>query len=54
LEDHDFLVEVDRDFIKDKFNLIKLKDNFASKERFKECLILLLSNKVPNEEDLQN
>ena len=52
LEDHEFLVEVDRDFISDKFNLIKLKENFTSKDRFKECLRLLISNKVPNEEDL--
>jgi hypothetical protein len=52
LEDHDFLIEVDKDFINDKFNLIKLKDHFPSKERFKECLRLILSNKVPNEEDL--
>jgi hypothetical protein len=25
-EDHDFMVEVERDFISDKFNLIKLRD----------------------------
>jgi hypothetical protein len=52
LEDHDFLVEVDREYINDKFNLIKLRDNFPTKDRFKECLRLILSSKVPNEEDL--
>ena len=54
LEDHDLLVEVDKEYITDKFNLIKLKEHFTSKERYKECLRLLLSNKIPNEEDLQN
>jgi casein kinase II subunit beta len=54
LEDHDFLVEIDKDFLNDKMNLLKLSENFLSKERFKECYRLLLSNKVPNEEDLQN
>lgn len=54
LEDHDLLVEVDKEYITDKFNLIKLKEHFTSKDRYKECLRLLLSNKIPNEEDLQN
>lgn len=52
LEDHDFLVEVDKEFINDKFNLIKLRENFPTEDRFKECLRLIISNKVPNEEDL--
>lgn len=52
LEDHEFLVEVEKDFIKDKFNLIGLKSFMPSKERYKECLRLILSHKVPNEEDL--
>lgn len=59
LEDHDYMVEVDRDFITDKFNLIKLRDTcgsppLLSKKRFKESLHLILSAKVPNEEDLQS
>jgi hypothetical protein len=54
LEDHEFLVEVEIEFIKDKFNLIGLKAFLPSKERYKECLRLILSNKVPNEEDLQD
>lgn len=54
LEDHDFFVEVDKDFIEDKMNLLQLRDNFSSKDRYKECLRLLLSNKIPNEEELQS
>jgi casein kinase II subunit beta len=59
LEDHDFLVEVERDFITDKFNLINLREMCGnpppmSKSRFKDSLKLILSSKVPNEEDLQN
>ena len=59
LEDHDFLVEVERDFICDKFNLIKMRDSCGNpppmnKRRFKESLRLILSRKVPSEEDLQN
>ena len=54
LEDHDFLVQVDREFIADKMNLLCLSENFSSKERYKECLKLLLSHKVPSEEDLQS
>jgi casein kinase II subunit beta len=52
LEDHDFLVEVDREFLNDKMNLLCLSENFQSKERYKECMRLLLSHKVPSDEDL--
>jgi len=63
LEDHDFLVEVERNFMKDKFNLIKLREGLfcgstkmvpMSKSRFSEAIKLILSSKVPSEEDLQN
>jgi hypothetical protein len=63
LEDHDFLVEVEREFIMDKMNLIKLREasgsnnqkgGCMSKIRFKKALRMILSNKVPTEEDLQN
>lgn len=30
LEDHDFLLEIDKDFINDKMNLIGLRDHFPS------------------------
>ena len=56
LEDHDFLVEVERSFILDQLNLIKLRESCENpqltKKRFKEALRLILSSKVPNEEDL--
>ncbi len=56
LEDHEYLIEVDRDFISDEMNLINLKETCfpSSKDRYKECLKLITSNKVPNEDDLQN
>ena len=54
MEDHEFLVEIDKDFIADEMNLINLRDHFPTRERYKECLRLLLSNKIPNEEDLQS
>ena len=54
LEDHEFFVEVDKEFIEDKMNLISIRDHFSSKDRYRECLRLLLSNKVPNEEELGN
>ena len=53
-EDHEFLVEIERDFIGDKMNLLGLRDHFPSKERYNECLKLLVSSKVPNEEDIHN
>lgn len=44
LEGHEFLVAVDPEFIRDKFNLLKLDEtlNFSS-HRFKYCLQLLLA-----------
>lgn len=47
LEGHDFLLTVDRQFIKDKINLICLNDKaygiHIDKKRMGECLRLLLS-----------
>lgn len=63
LEDHDFLLEIDVDFINDKMNLLKLREEYQSTQlqqknmeddRYRECLRLIKSSKVPNEEDLQN
>ena len=59
LEDHEFLVEVEREFLKDKFNFINLRETIGTpapmpKKRFKEALKLILSTKVPSEEELQN
>lgn len=52
LEDHEFLLEVDLDFIKDKRNLLNLKREFYG--NYKDSMKLILSNKVPLEEDLQD
>lgn len=59
LEDYEFLVEVEREYILDEFNLIKLRDSCGTpppmnKKRFKQSLKLILSSKVPSEEDLKN
>jgi hypothetical protein len=57
-EDHDFMVEVDREFIRDKQNLIKLREVCGSqgkpmdKKRFKKAIKMIASNKVPSEEEL--
>ena len=63
LEGHDFLVEIDEEFIKDSFNLYGLRKKF-NKDRYEyaraksspcSALIkMILSNYSPNEEDLQN
>jgi Casein kinase II regulatory subunit len=47
LEDHELLLEVEKEFIEDKTNLLILKKSFPSSERYAECMRLLLSNKVP-------
>ena len=53
LEDHEYLLEIDSEYLNDKMNLLGMKLPFP-KDRYKECLRLIMSNKVPNEEDLQN
>lgn len=53
------MVEVDRSFITDKFNLVKLREvcgtqpgNPMDKKRFKEAIRLIISNRVPSEDEL--
>ena len=52
------MVEVDRTFITDKFNLIKLREVCGlpgkpmSKKRFKDALRLIISTRVPSEDEL--
>lgn len=53
LEGHEFLVEVDNEFIQDPFNLQGLQERF-SKDKMKTCLRMILSPQSPNEEDLQD
>ena len=53
LDDHDFFVEVDRAFLEDPLNLVKLKEAcMLPKKRVKEALKLIGSARVPSEEDL--
>lgn len=59
LEDHDFFVEIEREYIMAKLNLVKIREQSGnppplSKNRFKNAIRLILSTKVPSEEDLQN
>jgi len=50
LEDHDFYVEIDRAFLEDPLNLVKLKEGcMLPKKRVKEALKLICSAQVPSE-----
>ena len=53
LEGHEFLVEVDEEFLKDKFNHYGLHTQFP-KDKFKTLLKIILSPLAPNEEDLHD
>ena len=53
LEGHEFLVEIDEDYIRDPFNLQGLQEKF-SKEKMKTCLRMILSPQQPNEDDLND
>jgi len=53
LEGHEFLVEIDEDFIKDPFNITGLSANF-SKEKFFQYQKMILSPYTPTEEDLND
>lgn len=51
LEGHEFLAEIDEEYIMEKFNLYGLQV-FFPKDKFKTCLKMILSPLAPNEEDL--
>ena len=53
LEGHEFLVEVDDEYIKDPFNLYGLQASFP-KDKFKTFQKMILSPLAPNEEDLND
>ena len=53
LEGHEYMVEVDEAFIKDHLNLFGLH-NSMGKEKFMECLKMILSPHSPSEDDLAN
>jgi casein kinase II subunit beta len=54
LEGHEYMVEVDDAYIRDPFNLYGLQSQMTqlSKEKFKQCIKMILSPQSPNEEDL--
>ena len=60
LEDHQFLCEVDEEFIRDNFNLYGLKPKFnfykyfEPKLYYSEALEMILSSEVPDDEDLED
>lgn len=54
LEGHEFLVDLDEEFIRDPFNIYGLQAAFpnSNKQKFKNCVKMILSGMAPNEEDL--
>jgi len=53
LEGHDFLVEIEEEYIKNCFGFYGLKKRFKS-DRYATSIRMILSNYSPTEEDLQN
>jgi len=51
LEDHNFLCEVDEEFIRDNFNLYGIKQKF---NHYNEALEMILSPESPDDEDLED
>jgi casein kinase II subunit beta len=54
LEGHEYMVQVDEEFIRDPFNLYGLQTSFSNmtKDKFKHLIKMILSPTGPNEEDL--
>ena len=48
------MLPVDRNFLKDSFNLISLKELNFSKSRFAMCKALMTREEAPTEAELQN
>ena len=55
LEGHQYMVQIEEKYIRDPSNLVSLQQeiNFT-KEKFKKCLELILSERPPNEVELQD
>jgi len=53
LEGHEFLVEVDEDYIRDPFNLYGVQTTL-SKDKLKTCLRMIMSPTQPHEDDLND
>ena len=54
LEGHDFLLPVDRNFLKDQSNLSGLSELNLPKERLAQCKVLMGRQYGPTEEELAN
>lgn len=55
LEGHEFLLNVDPEFILDKFNLLKLDETLHfSAKHFNYCLHLLLAPQAPTQDELKD
>lgn len=53
LEGHEFLCDIDEDFIRDPFNLHSLDEKFT-KDKLKSCIKMILTPQQPSEEDLND
>ena len=53
LEGHEFLTEIDEEFLKDPFNIHGINKDL-NKEKLQNCLKMILSPYAPNEEDLND
>ena len=51
MEDHNFLCELEKDFIKDPYNHIGIKNLFPN---FKEALEMILNDDNPDDDDLED
>ena len=51
LEGHEYLVDIDESYLKDPSNLYGLQSTMG-KEKFAQCIKMILSPNAPNEEDL--
>ena len=51
LEGHDYMVEVDEEYIKDPSNLYGLQQSLG-KDKFKQCIKMILASNGPTDEDL--
>ena len=54
LEGHEYMIEVDIQFIRDPFNLYGLQGLMQNltEEKFRQCIKMIVSDKSPNEDDL--
>ncbi|EGR27920.1 hypothetical protein IMG5_186710, partial [Ichthyophthirius multifiliis] len=51
LEDHQFLCEVDENYIRDSFNLYGIKQKF---NHYNDAIEMILSQETPDDDDLED